>query len=90
MQEAVVALIVLVAAAYASWSLMPRAWREALRRRWAPGSAPSEGRACSSCNDCGACGPSPAGKAAPGRDGVHTLRFVRPSQQRVPTESPPR
>lgn len=74
MQEAVVALIVLVAAAYAAWSLMPGAWRNALRRRWAPGSAPSEGRACSSCNDCGACGP-----AAPSarRDAVQKVHVVR-------------
>jgi hypothetical protein len=74
MQEAIVGLIVLAAAAYAAWSLMPRAWREALRRRWAPDSVPSEGRPCSSCSDCGACGPaSPSAR----RDAVQKVHIVR-------------
>lgn len=98
MQEAVVALIVLVAAAYAAWSLMPGAWRGALRRRFAPHSAPADnGRACSACNDCGACGPSaqapqsmqpPAPRPRPA-DGAQPLRFVRP-ERRPPADRPPR
>lgn len=94
MQEAIVAFIVLVAAAYAAWSLMPGAWRGALRRRFAPDSAPADnGRACSACNDCGACGPSPSAPSpAPGArtpDGAQPLHFVRP-ERRPPVDQPPR
>jgi hypothetical protein len=96
MQEAIVALIVLVAAAYAAWSLMPGAWRGALRRRFAPHSVPADnGRACSACNDCGACGPSSQSARsmpAPGprpADGVQPLRFVRP-ERRPSADRPPR
>ena len=72
MQEAVVALIVLVAAAYSAWSLMPRGWRDALRRRFAPGSAPPAPGGCASCSDCGACDPTaPSAR----RDAVQPVRW---------------
>ena len=86
MQEAIVALVVLAAAAYSAWSLMPRAWRSALRRRIAPGSAAVEAGACSACNDCGACGSEAGNASAPSAraDAVRTVQLVR----RPPTEPP--
>ncbi|WP_295529671.1 DUF6587 family protein [uncultured Pseudacidovorax sp.] len=82
MQNAVVALIVLVAAVYAAWHWMPAGWRRSLAPRMARWMARSglvcEEReakvarslgqvgGCGSCDSCGTCGPTPVG----GRDGA--------------------
>ncbi|MFO1397382.1 MAG: DUF6587 family protein [Burkholderiales bacterium] len=74
MQSLAVALIVLAAAVFACWRLMPRAWRVALASRVATGarrhahlsqaSADALARklatgACGSCDSCGTCAPTP-------------------------------
>lgn len=93
MQELAVFLIVLLAAAYATWKLMPRA----LRVRFAQSvvaRARRDGRmsdreaaalarkltasGCGSCDTCGTCGPEPAAAPAVKRDAV-LLRFPPPS-----------
>ncbi len=74
MQSVAVALIVVVAAVFACWRLMPRAWRVGLASSLARG-AQRHGRlsqddadalarklavgACGSCDSCGTCAPTP-------------------------------
>ena len=54
MQAGLTALIVLASAGYATWALLPQAWRGALQRRLlGRASLPSAG-GCGGCGGCGA------------------------------------
>jgi hypothetical protein len=55
-QQWIVAVIVVVSALYAAWSLMPRAWRNALLKL--AGRAPASSAGCGGCDNCGP--PAPA------------------------------
>jgi hypothetical protein len=62
-QEAMVALIVAVAAVYVAWTvLLPRTWRDAMRARWRPESAGNTSGGCGQCPQCDGCATKPADK----------------------------
>lgn len=57
LQTVLTALIVLGAALYAAWVLMPAAWRRGLARRL--GRPAPAGGACGGCDGCGDARPAP-------------------------------
>ncbi len=61
MQSVLTAIIVGGSAGYASWALMPAAWRAAIHRRLGRAPAPVSG--CSGCG--GGCAAPPGAVAAP-------------------------
>ena len=63
-QLLVTGLLVGACAAYAAWTLMPSAWRRALR----PGSGAAAASGCGGCSGCGT--PAPPG-------GAQVVRIVR-------------
>ena len=85
LQTAVVALIVLTCAVYVSWTLMPRAWRLALQRRWT-GQEPAAASGCGSCGSCGSLPSSAAPKPGIAATEVAVIRWQprRPSTGESP------
>jgi hypothetical protein len=74
-QEWTVGLIVLAAAVYALWYLLPAGLRRRLSRVHP---ALGEKRACGACNNCGGCDDPPAAKSG----GVQPVRWLPGSTDR--------
>ena len=54
MQAGLTALIVLASAGYATWALLPQAWRGALQRRLLGRASLPPAGGCGGCGGCGA------------------------------------
>jgi hypothetical protein len=94
LQSAVVLVVVAIAATYATWKLMPAAWRRALAGQvasWGSRAGLSAetarrveaklatGGACGSCDSCRACATPAAGSETPSQRGYRHIPIRRAS-----------
>ena len=76
LQQLIVALVVMTAFGYASWTLMPAAWRLSLARRLG-----LKQPATSGCGSCGSC-PSNAASKRPGTAPGGSVQEIQEMQVR--------